>query len=102
MEVCPKNVDNPFFLIEGKSGNGAAGTARLQARRGAAAVVKAMEEIWRTIHDAKYEEPPFGTPQLRSAIFTMTIDPEAAQVFVNWCQYRQNVVSCIRSCSSLY
>lgn len=102
MEVCPKNVDNPFFLIQGEDDNDPAGTARLQARQGAAAVVKAMEEVWRTLYDPKYAEPHFGTPQLRSAIFTMTIDPEIAQVFVNWCQHRQNAVSCIRSCRSLY
>lgn len=92
MEVCP-NIDNPFFLIEAKNDEGDTATAMIQARRGGAALVKAMEEIWRTIHDAEYSVPPCGVPQLRSAIFTMILTPTLAELFVDWCQHSRRKVS---------
>lgn len=86
VNICP-GIHNPFFIIEGKSLKGNMFGAHTQAIRGGTALVHAMEQIWRSIHDEHYDNPPLDQPQTRSAVFSLTINPMSAELWVHWCQH---------------
>ena len=75
------NSYHPFFLDEGKSNNGNAGIARLQLRRGGAAIVNALRLFLTHI----------GIPDIvgldrRTYCFSMAIDPTHIALFVHWAE----------------
>lgn len=86
MRVC-ETMENPFFIIEATSIQGLQQLTMAEAMWAGTALVYAMEEIWRSIHDEQYETPATDQPQTRSAVFSFIINPLRATLYINWCQH---------------
>ncbi|KAI4101718.1 MAG: hypothetical protein LQ339_004952 [Xanthoria mediterranea] len=75
---------HPFLIIEGKSNRGSTADAENQAPRGGSTLVRARRLLngfaggWKTTPGADHQ----------SFVFSMTIDPRVATIWLHWCEVR--------------
>ncbi|KAI4269122.1 MAG: hypothetical protein L6R38_007582 [Xanthoria sp. 2 TBL-2021] len=77
-------ITHPFLIIEGKSNRGSIADAENQALRGGSTLVRARRLLngfargWKMTSGADHE----------SFLFSMTIDPRVATIWLHWCEVR--------------
>ncbi|KAL8754873.1 MAG: hypothetical protein Q9199_004036 [Rusavskia elegans] len=77
-------ITHPFLIIEGKSNRGSIADAENQALRGGSTLVRARRLLngfargWKMTSGADHE----------SFVFSMTIDPRVATIWLHWCEVR--------------
>ena len=80
---------HPFLLVEGKSRAGVAADAENQAIRGGATLVRARRELHARVLLDKNAEPE--GPDFSSFVFSCTITPQVATIWVHWCHHAGSV-----------